>query len=199
MKILLLADEADPMYWEYLRKERLAGIDLILACGDLPASYLSYITCFTASPIVYVPGNHDAKYAVKPPEGCINADGEIIRVGNVRILGLGGSMRYKPGDCQYTESEMEKRIRKLRWKLMRSKGFDILMTHSPMRGLGDMDDLPHRGFRCFQPLLDRYAPKLFVYAHVHACYDAHHFQRCTTYKDTMVINAWKSYVVELPD
>ena len=67
MKILLLADEADPMYWEYLRKERLAGIDLILACGDLPASYLSYITCFTASPILYVPGNHDTKYAVKPP------------------------------------------------------------------------------------------------------------------------------------
>lgn len=199
MKILLLADEADPMYWEFLRKERLEGIDLILACGDLPASYLSFITCFTSAPIVYVHGNHDTKYAVKPPEGCINADDDIISVCGVRILGLGGSMRYKPGDHQYTEDEMERRIRKLRWKLWRNKGFDILMTHAPMRGLGDMDDLPHRGFECFGPLLDKYKPKLFAFAHVHACYDAHHFQRTHAYGDVKVVNAWKSYVVELPD
>ncbi len=199
MKILLLADEADPMYWEYLKKERLAGIDLILSCGDLPVSFLTYLTCFTAAPVVYVPGNHDARYETQPPEGCINADGTIVKVNGLRILGLGGSMRYKPGPYQYTEEQMHKRIRKLWPRLLINGGFDVLMTHSPMRGMGDMDDLPHRGFVCFQPLLDKYHPKLFAFAHVHASYQATSFQRCYTYSETQCVNAWKSYVVEIPD
>ena len=48
---------------------------------------------------------------------------------------------------------MAKRIRKLRYQLWRNRGFDILLTHSPMRHLGDMEDLPHTGFECFRPLL----------------------------------------------
>ncbi len=199
MKILLLADEADPMYWEYLKKERLASIDLILSCGDLPATYLSFITCFTCAPIVYVPGNHDTKYDQKPPEGCICADGDIVEACGYRILGLGGSMRYKPGRHQYSEREMEKRIDKLWWKLLKNRGFDILLTHAPMRGLGDMDDLPHRGFACFQPLLLKYRPMLFAFAHVHASYMAGHFQRYYEFEDIRCVNAWKSFVLELPD
>ena len=31
--------------------------------------------------------------------------------------------------------------------------FDILLTHAPCRGYGDMEDLPHRGFECFNDLL----------------------------------------------
>ena len=199
MKILLLADEADPMYWEYLKKERLEGIDLILSCGDLPASFLSYLTCFTAAPVVYVPGNHDARYQQHPPEGCINADGTIVTINGLRILGLGGSMRYKPGPHQYTEEQMQRRIRKLWLTLLRNRGFDILITHSPMRGMGDMDDLPHRGFACFKPLLDKYQPQLFAFAHVHATYQATTFQRSYTHGSTQCVNAWKSYVVELPE
>lgn len=199
MKILLLADEADPMYWEHLKKERLEGIELILSCGDLPASFLSYLTCFTTAPIVYVPGNHDARYEQHPPEGCINADGTIVTVQGMRILGLGGCMRYKPGPYQYTEEQMRRRIAKLWWPLHIHRGFDILLTHSPMRGLGDMDDLPHRGFVCFQPLLDKYQPMLFAFAHVHATYQAATFKRLYPYGNTQGINAWKSYVVEIPD
>lgn len=198
MKILLLADEADPMLWEYLDKRRLDGVELVLSCGDLPPEYLSFLSCFTAAPIVYVHGNHDTKYAVKPPEGCLCAEDDILRVEGVRILGLGGSMRYRPGDHQYTEAEMTKRIQKLRWKLWRSGGFDILLTHSPMRGLGDMEDLPHRGFACFEPLLQKYKPALFAFAHVHASYSAR-FQRLYTFGETQAVNAWKSYVIDLPE
>ena len=48
MKILLLADQAEPTLWEHLDKRKLEGVELVLACGDLPASYLSFLTCFTA-------------------------------------------------------------------------------------------------------------------------------------------------------
>lgn len=195
MKILLLADKADPMLWEYLDKSRLNGIDLILSCGDLPAEFLSFLSCFTTAPIVYVPGNHDRKYLEKPPEGCIDADGRLVHVAGLRILGLGGSMRYNPSlPYQYNEIEMTKRIRKLRRPLRKSHGFDILLTHAPMRGLGDMDDLPHRGFMCFEPLLTQYRPALFAFAHVHADYSSH-FKREYDYQGLRCVNGWKSYVL----
>ena len=38
----------------------------------------------------------------------------------------------------FTEKEMARRVRKLRWKLRKRKGFDILLTHAPARGLGDI-------------------------------------------------------------
>lgn len=199
MKIMLLADEADPMLWEFLDKRRLEGVELILACGDLPASYLSYLCCFTAAPIVYVPGNHDVKYQTNPPEGCINADGQLIRVAGLRIVGLGGSMRYNPSrPYQYTEDEMDDRIHKLRWKLWLNKGFDILLTHAPMRGLGDLDDLPHQGFECFRPLLEKYHPVLFAFAHVHQQYN-HRFIREHDYQGIRCVNGWKSCIIDLPD
>lgn len=82
---------------------------------------------------MYVHGNHDDKYNVKPPEGCICIEDEIYEYEGVRFLGLGGSNRYKPGENQYTQKEMTKRVKKLWWKLKRKNGFDVLVTHSRQR------------------------------------------------------------------
>ena len=137
MKILLIADQAEPTLWEHLDRRRLEGVELILSCGDLPADYLSFLTCFTDAPILYVHGNHDDRYAQHPPEGCICIEDTIYTFNGLRILGLGGSMRYNNGVNQYTEREMLKRVRKLRFKLWRSRGIDILLTHAPAFDLGD--------------------------------------------------------------
>ena len=92
--------------------EALSGADLILSAGDLPASYLSYLTCFTSAPVLYVHGNHDDAYLKNPPEGCLCVDGKILMVKGVRILGLGGSFRYRPDAVNmYTEQEMASRIK----------------------------------------------------------------------------------------
>ena len=63
MKIMVLADEPAPILWEYLDRRKLEGVELILSCGDLPASYLSFLTCFTHAPILYIHGNHDDSYS----------------------------------------------------------------------------------------------------------------------------------------
>ena len=141
MKILALADEESAYLWDYFEKSKLEGIDLIISCGDLNPKYLSFIATFTNAPVIYVHGNHDKKYKNIPPEGCICIEDEIYVYKGVRILGLGGSMKYNSDECQYTEREMRKRVRKLRWKLFRSKGFDILVTHAPAYGLNDGDDM----------------------------------------------------------
>lgn len=193
MRILLLADHAEPILWEFLDKRKLEGVDLILSCGDLPASYLSFLTCFTHAPILYVHGNHDARYEQKPPEGCICIEDQIYVHEGVRILGLGGSMRYRKGLHMYTEREMKKRVRKLWFKLWRRKGFDILLTHSPAHQLGDSADLAHTGFQVFNHLIDKYHPKALVHGHVHQSY-THEFKRIRQRGDTLAINAYGYYI-----
>ena len=198
MKIMVLADVADKALWDYLDRRLLEGIDLILSCGDLPAEYLSFLTCFTNAPILYVHGNHDKGYDRKPPEGCTCVDDEICVVNGVRVLGLGGSMRYRPGEpYMHTERQMARRARKLWWKLHRHKGFDILLAHAPAKGVGDMEDVPHQGFATFLRLMDRWHPRFMAYGHVHPQYGAVGFARERYYGQTTVVNAYKRYVIEI--
>ena len=199
MRILAISDEPSQKLWGSRCREALEGVDLILSAGDLPPSYLSFLTCFTSAPVIYVHGNHDDIYEKKPPEGCLCADGKILLIGGVRILGLGGSFRYRP-DCvnMYTEPEMQSRILNLRRKLRATGGFDILLTHAPIRGVGDEDHPSHRGFECFGPLLDRYRPAVMVHGHMHQAYTAF-FQRERPYNGVPVINASTEYAFDLPE
>ena len=118
MKILFLADEESKKLWDFFRKEDFEGVDLIISCGDLDPRYLSFLATFTSAPVLYVCGNHDDKYEQIPPEGCICIEDQIYVYKGVRILGLGGSMRYKPGIHQYTEWGMRNRVRKLWLQLL---------------------------------------------------------------------------------
>ena len=137
----------------------------------------------------------DEKYEKVPPEGCICIDDDIFEYQGVRILGLGGSMRYRPGQYQYTEREMRRRVKKLRFKLFKKGGFDILVTHAPAYQINDGEDLPHRGFQIFRELMERYQPKYFLHGHVHLRYGRKH-KRCDQYQNTQIINACERYVFE---
>lgn len=196
MKILFIADQESKAYWDYFHREDFADIDLIVSCGDLKAAYLSFLATMVSVPVLYVRGNHDDKYKLDPPEGCICIEDRIYDFNGVRLLGLGGSHRYKPGDNQYTNKQMRKRVRKLRYKLWKSKGFDILVTHSPARGVHDDEDPCHQGFHVFNELIERYHPRYFVHGHVHMNY-GRKFPREDLVGDTKVINAFEKYVIEL--
>jgi len=196
MKILFLADQAVPTLWEHLDRRKLEGVELILSCGDLPAEYLSFLTCFTNAPILYIHGNHDGKYEKKPPEGCECIEDRVYVFSGVRILGLGGSMRYNNGPHQYTERDMRRRVRRLWFRLWRTKGFDILLTHAPAYQLGDDSDRAHRGFETFLKLIDQYHPRVMAHGHVHQSY-RFDFKRERQRGDTLVINACGSYVLDL--
>ena len=198
MRILAIADEESKYLWDFFEKEKLEGIDLILSSGDLNPRYLSFLATFTSAPVLYVHGNHDDKYERIPPEGCICIEDQIYEHEGVRILGLGGSMRYRPGVNQYTEKEMVKRVKKLRFKLFRKKGFDILLTHSPAYQLNDGRDLPHQGFKVFNTLMDKYKPRFFIHGHVHMAYGRQH-KRYDQYGDTHVINAFERCVFDFDD
>lgn len=198
MKILALSDEECLALWDYYIPGRLDGYDLIISCGDLKASYLSFIVTMARVPVLYVHGNHDVSYDCNPPEGCDCIEDKLVVYQGLRILGLGGCLRYHPGAHQYTEKEMRKRIRALRWKLWRHGGVDIVVTHAPPRGVGDADDPAHRGFEALLELIDKYHPRYLIHGHTHLRYGTDK-TRERTYGDTQVINVCERYDLEIPD
>lgn len=170
MKILVIGDEPAPALWDFYDRSLTRDVDLILSCGDLPPEYLEFLVTVVNRPLYYVRGNHDGIYDERPPQGCESAESRILSFHGLRILGLGGSLRYRPGKDMYTEEEMKSRIRKLRFGLKASGGFDLLLTHAPARGQGDLEDPAHRGFECFNDLLMKYHPCCMVYGHIHPSY-----------------------------
>ncbi|MDE6845222.1 MAG: metallophosphoesterase [Lachnospiraceae bacterium] len=198
MKILVLADHKSKYLYDFYEPDKLKDIDLIISCGDLSPVYLSFFVTLCNVPLLYVRGNHDERYEETPPEGCICIEDDIYEYEGVRILGLGGSMEYIPkASNQYSEEKMRRRVRKLKYKLWRKKGFDILVTHAPAYQINDLEDLPHRGFEVFRTLMDKYEPKFFFHGHVHANY-SRDFKRTDIYGKTTIVNAFEYYIVEYP-
>ncbi len=198
MRIMVVSDEPSRALWDFVDKEKLKGIDLILSAGDLPAEYLEFLVTFSDCPLLYVRGNHDTKYNYHAPEGCVCIENTIYEYEGVRILGLGGSMRYVPHrEDQYSEKEMARRIRRLYLKLLHRRGFDILLTHAPAKGIHDWEgDLCHRGFQSFLNLMDRYHPQYMVHGHMHLNYGAN-IPRTTCYGGTTIVNAYERYEITL--
>ena len=199
MRILAVSDEECPALWDHYRPGRLDGYDLILSAGDLKADYLSFLVTMAHAPLLYVHGNHDEGYLRRPPEGCDCIDDQLVAYRGLRILGLGGCLRYRPdAPWQFTERQMAKRISRLRFALWRAGGVDLIVTHAPPLGLGDGDDLPHRGFESLKKLLDRYHPALWVHGHVHlrGWPPPSRELLCGT---TRIVNASERYALELPD
>ena len=195
MKILAIADVESKYFYEYYSPGKLKDYDLIIACGDLRVSYLEFLVTMARCPLLYVHGNHDDRFQ-REPEVCTCIDDCLYEYQGVRILGLGGSYRYGGGQYMYTERQMQKRIRRLWFRLWRKGGFDILVTHAPARGINDFDTLSHRGFDCFVKLLDRYRPKLFLHGHIHRNYGVE-IPRETQRGETRIINAYEYTVVEI--
>ncbi len=196
MKILTIADVPSKYLWDFYEPGKLKDYDLILSAGDLPSSYLTFLETMANVPLLYIHGNHDKHYHDRPPEGCECIDDRIVKVNGLRIMGLGGSMLYTGGAYQYTDKEMEARIKKMRLKIWMMGGVDIVLTHSPAKGINDQSDMPHRGFKSFLNMMDKYKPQYMVHGHVHMDYGMH-MNRETMYKETKIVNAFDRFELDV--
>ena len=145
-------------------------------------------------PLIYVNGNQDEGHA-GIPDGCVCIDDRLYVFNGIRIMGLGGSYKYREGKYMYSERQMKRRIYKLWPSIKRRGGIDILVTHAPARHLNDFDTVAHRGFECFNTLIDRYKPKLFIHGHIHRNYGTSIPQR-TEHGETTVINACDYCIID---
>ncbi len=169
---------ADAVYDDRI-EERFGAVDVVVSCGDLPYSYLEFIVCMLNVPCFFVHGNHDhPEYTANgrtltEPGGWLDLDGRAAEAQGLLLAGLEGSARYKPGaPYQYTERQMAWKVWRLAPALllnrMRSGRFlDVLITHSPPRGIHDGDDCAHRGFETFLAFMDHFEPRYLLHGHKH--------------------------------
>jgi hypothetical protein len=221
VRVLCVADHIDPLVYSPGIKERFKDVSLVISCGDLPFTYYDYILSNLNKPLLFVFGNHNlrrlsdydyrhqpepeersAAYTPKAPGGGYYISGRVARVQGVIFAGLGGSMNYNRGLNQFTERRMFfymlRLIPFLLWnRLVYGRFLDVLITHAPPEGIHDCRDRCHRGFRSFLWFMKTFKPQYLVHGHIHLY--GNNEQRRTEYRDTMVVNAFDHYVIDVEE
>lgn len=191
MRILALSDIELPQMQNvpYLRRS-YADVDIVVSCGDLPVSYIEFVTSVLNVPLFYVRGNHDEAYDYQPPGGDSLHRRTIVYQG-VSFAGLEGCKRYNQGLIQYSEFEMYWNVLgmapgMLMRRARQGYGVDVMVTHAPPLGIHDRSDRPHQGFRALLLLMRWYRPRYLIHGHVDVLDRRETTQ--TQYRDTQVIN-----------
>jgi Icc-related predicted phosphoesterase len=209
VKILAVSDEVVDRLYNTRILQNCRDIELILGCGDLPYEYLEFLVTVLNVPLLYVPGNHDPQYrednSATRAEGCVNLDRHLVQVKGLSLAGLGGSIRYTPGHPnQYSQPEMYGRVISILpeviWNRFRTgKGLDIIIAHSPARGIHDDSDPAHTGFSAFLDIIRMFKPRYFLHGHT-LVYKGNLLPTVTQMGRTTVINVYPSRLLEVePD
>ena len=211
IRILCVADEVDLLVYSTQICERFSDVDLILSAGDLPDGYLEYIASMLNKPLVSVAGNHDKSNQDIENGNIYGSSNQIANFGqisfkiakenDISILCLPGSIRYNKGQNQYTDAWMTFRIilmlpRLLLRRLLWGRSVDIILAHSPPRGIHDGGDPAHKGFSAYRWLIRFARPYYFIHGHVHL-YDMQALREMDYY-NTKVVNVYGHQVINLP-
>lgn len=207
MRILGLADVASPVIYSANFPGNLSKFDLTLAAGDLTGDYLEFVATRTDTPPLFVFGNHTLEYLqddegeLRPPGGCVDMHLKIVEAGGLRILGIEGCARYRPGPHQYSEREYALMLARLwprLWWLERRFGraVDVLLTHAPPVGPHAGSDRAHRGVPAFNAFHRRWRPLLHVHGHVHLS-GANAKREYVSPEGVRVVNAFDFALIDL--
>jgi Icc-related predicted phosphoesterase len=208
VKLLAVTDKVVDLIYSPSLVENFGDVAMVLGCGDLPYYYLEYIVTMLNVPLLYVHGNHDppVEYSSSGqestgPGGGTNVHGRLVHEQGLSVLGLEGSIRYKPsGNYQYTEAEMWGQVFRLVPALLvnrltTGRPLDILLTHSPPYGIHNGRDRTHVGFKSFLWLIHRFKPRYLIHGHRHV-YNPLEITE-TQYEQTTVINVYPYKVLEI--
>ena len=205
MKILAVSDVVVERLYSTQFAKHFRDVDMILGCGDLPYEYLEFLVSALNVPLLYVPGNHDPQYNLKNPDaradGCDILDQRVMRIKGLNLAGLGGSIRYKPGPNQYTQTEMYLRLISflpglLRQQVQNGGVLDIMITHSPPSGTHDDDDPAHIGFSALRDFIQVFKPRYFLHGHT-LIYKSNLLPPVTRMGTTTIINVYPYRLLEV--
>lgn len=191
MKLLCVSDTVmQPLENAANLRRRYHDVEAVVSCGDMPAAYLDFISTILGKPLLYVRGNHDEMYADTPPGGT-DLHNQIVEFGGLTFVGIEGSIKYNRGEIQFTQVEMHSLVIKLAvrlkyWQMVKGRGIDVLVTHSPARGIHEGEDFPHQGFEAFLRLMQWFKPRYMIHGHVHT-WDRRKTVR-TEYHGTQILN-----------
>ncbi|MCO6443510.1 MAG: metallophosphoesterase family protein [Anaerolineae bacterium] len=191
MKILFVSDTVVAQLENAANlRRRYADVRLVVSCGDMSAAYLEFITSVLGVPLFYVRGNHDEMYDQEPPGG-IDLHRKVVEFEGLTFAGIEGSIRYNQGSIQYDDWQVANMVIRFGPSLLprcyrKGFGVDVLVTHSPPRGIHDLEDRPHHGMRALLWFMRWYRPRYMVHGHVHT-YD-NRIKTRTDYEHTHIVN-----------
>ncbi len=178
MNVLTLSDILVPFLYSPRIKERFKDVDLAIDCGDLPYYYLEYIGDELKTDIFFVRGNHsklEESTTAGPrraPLGATDLHRRSLNYRGLLIAGVEGSLRYRIGPFQYSQSEMWGHVFSLipaLWinRLRFGRYLDVFITHAPPEGVHDQPDLPHQGIKAFRWMDKVFKPAYHFHGHIH--------------------------------
>lgn len=159
---LVIADTR-PDFGDRSLAEFVADHDIaaVITAGDLHRSDIAGVDGVDV-PVMGVYGNHcDRRYLEEL--GMANLHLTTAVVGSVRVTGLQGCVRYKPGtkDLLYTQDEYAELISEL-------PPAEVLVTHCPPAGINDDPaDPAHVGIIALRGWLERHRPKMVIHGHTY--------------------------------
>jgi Icc-related predicted phosphoesterase len=166
VRLLAVSDETERALDVQANRDAIAPIDAIVGSGDLEPDYLAFLADAFNAPLIYVRGNHDRgeNWATGRPKLPRPLTREMDVVKGLRVVGL--SWPGKPGGQAIHDEGAAWRQAIRAWLGLRGKGADIVLSHVPPRGLGDVpEDHYHRGFAGYRWLCRRLKPRLWIHGH----------------------------------
>lgn len=180
MRILAFADQVEPQLYSNSVARRLGPVDLLISCGDLPPYYLDFLFSTFNVPLYHVLGNHcyvphEPSSAQCPPNaymGAVNLNGRVVEHGGLFLAGAEGSPIYNRGPHQYSDQQFALTLLRLVPALLANKVrtgryLDVMVTHTPPRGVHDMGDVAHKGFPSLLSFIERFQPLVLLHGHTH--------------------------------
>jgi Icc-related predicted phosphoesterase len=178
LKVLSLSDIPVQFIYSAQVRRRFADAEIVIGCGDLPYYYLEYVLGSLDVPLFYVRGNHDKEVEYEAdservaPAGGINLHRRVINERGLLLAGVEGSLQYRKGPFQYSQTEMWFHVFRLIPALLLNRSLygrylDVFVTHSPPAGIHDRTDLPHQGIKAFRWFIDVFQPGYHLHGHIH--------------------------------
>lgn len=206
MKVLSLSDVVISRIYSPQVRVLFNGVDLVIGCGDLPYYYLEFVASMLDVPTYFVRGNHAevVEYSEAGPQthprGTVDLHCKIGNFDGLLLGGVEGSIRYRHGPFQYSQTDMWLNVFKLvpqmiTNRLVYGRSLDIFVTHAPPWGIHDQPDLPHHGVKAFRWLLKVFEPSYHFHGHIHIYRPG--VETHTRFYKTMVINTFGHLVSDL--
>jgi len=178
MKALTLSDQIVSFIYSPQVRQQFQDAELIIGCGDLAYYYLEYVFNALNVPLFFIRGNHDAvvEYGTTEqrtePHGGIDLHCRHYCHRGLLMAGVEGSIRYRPGPFQYSQTQMWYHVFNLvpgllYNRLRYGRFLDVFISHAPPYGIHDCPDLTHQGIKAFRWLISTFKPGYFIHGHIH--------------------------------
>ncbi|MDK3017244.1 metallophosphoesterase family protein [Pseudodonghicola flavimaris] len=154
-----------------------ADADLVIGAGDFcnmrrGLDQAMELLSGIAAPMLLVPGNAESAEELRAAAGpgATVLHGEGLEIGGLRIFGLGGGIPPTPfGDWSFDLTEAAAEA-----MLARCDAADILITHSPPKGVADRTSAGMSvGSPAIHAAIARVQPRLALCGHIHDCWGGH--------------------------